>query len=73
VLRSRYLTIKSEKVHTHFVRDFEELQLIIYDQEITYRYAWVVHENGEPHEVSSLCLAPDNQKGRRESSLTYIL
>lgn len=56
-----------------FVRDFEELQLIIYDQEITYRYAWVVHENGEPHEVSSLCLAPDNQKGRRGRSLTYIL
>jgi hypothetical protein len=34
------------------VRDFEELQFSVYDQQTTYRYAWVIHENGEHHEVS---------------------
>jgi hypothetical protein len=35
-----------------FVRDFEELQFSVYDQQMIYRYAWVVHDNGERHEVS---------------------
>jgi hypothetical protein len=50
-----------------FVRDFEELQLSIYDQEITYRYAWVVHENGEPHEVSPFASLQIIKKGGGEA------
>jgi hypothetical protein len=35
-----------------FLEDFSKLEYSIYDQQTTYRYAWVLHEKGKPCSVS---------------------